>query len=46
MADRPFLKEFGLSAENLRLIVFHIARGQAYFWTKERNLMLKEYIEF
>ncbi|HOX78866.1 MAG TPA: pyridoxamine 5'-phosphate oxidase family protein [Bacteroidales bacterium] len=46
MADRPFLKEFGLSADSPHLIIFRIAHGQAYFWTKERNLLPKEYIEF
>ena len=46
MADRPFLKEFGLSADSPRLIIFRIAHGKAYFWTRERNLLPKEYIEF
>lgn len=46
LADRPFLKEFVLSADSPRLIIFRIAHGQAYFWTKERNLLPKEYIEF
>lgn len=46
MADRPFLKEFGLSADSPHLIIFRIRHGKAYFWTKERNLLPKEYIEF
>jgi pyridoxamine 5'-phosphate oxidase len=46
MADRPFLKEFGLSADSPKLIIFRIIHGKAYFWTRERNLLPKEYIEF
>ena len=31
--DRPFLKNFGLTAESPELIIFRIAHGKAHFWT-------------
>lgn len=46
IADRPFLKKFGLTADSPRLLVFRLSHGQAYFWTEEKNLLPKEYIEF
>jgi uncharacterized pyridoxamine 5'-phosphate oxidase family protein len=44
--DRPFLKNFGLSADNPALIIFRISHGQAHFWTRENNLKPKEIITF
>ena len=44
--DRPFLKEFGLSADSPGLIIFRIAHGIAHFWTMENNLKPKEIIKF
>ncbi len=44
--DRPFLKNFGLSENDPRLVIFRIAHGTAHFWTPENNLKSKEYIEF
>jgi pyridoxamine 5'-phosphate oxidase len=46
LRDRPFLKEFGLTADSPRLLVFRLSHGKAYFWNEERNLLPKEYIEF
>jgi len=44
--DRPFLKEFGLTANSPDLIIFRIAHGKAHFWTMENNMKPKEIIEF
>ena len=44
--DRPFLRNFGLTAESPELILFRIAHGQAYFWTMENNIKPKEFIQF
>ncbi|MFH0977095.1 MAG: pyridoxamine 5'-phosphate oxidase family protein [Spirochaetota bacterium] len=46
LADRPFLKSFGLKADSPSLIIFRIAHGHAHFWTMENNLKPKEIIEF
>ena len=46
LADRPFLKDFGLTAESPELIVFRISKGEAHFWDWESNLEPKEIIEF
>jgi pyridoxamine 5'-phosphate oxidase len=46
LADRPFLKTFGLTIESPGLILFRIAHGQAYFWTMDTNLKPKEMIRF
>lgn len=46
MIDRPFLKSFGLSANNPGLIIFKISRGEAHFWTMETNFKPKEIIKF
>ncbi len=44
--DRPFLKNFGLTPESPKLVLFRISHGQAHFWTMENNLKPKEYINF
>jgi uncharacterized pyridoxamine 5'-phosphate oxidase family protein len=46
MADRPFLKTFGLTVDHPALCIFKISRGEAYFWTLESNQKQKEVIEF
>jgi uncharacterized pyridoxamine 5'-phosphate oxidase family protein len=46
LADRPFLKNFGLTAESPALVIFRIAHGEAHFWTMENNLSPKEIIRF
>jgi uncharacterized pyridoxamine 5'-phosphate oxidase family protein len=44
--DRPFLKNFGITAESPSLVIFRITHGQANFWTMESNLKPKEIIIF
>jgi uncharacterized pyridoxamine 5'-phosphate oxidase family protein len=46
LKDRPFLKQMGLTAQHPDLILFRIAKGQAYFWTFETNLAPKKMIQF
>jgi len=44
--DRPFLKQFGMTADSEGLILFRIAHGEAHFWTMENNLKPKVFIKF
>ncbi|MCX6271837.1 MAG: pyridoxamine 5'-phosphate oxidase family protein [Bacteroidetes bacterium] len=44
--DRPYLKEFGLTADSPGMIIFRIAHGQGHFWTMENNFKPKEIIAF
>jgi len=46
LADRPFLKNFGMTVDSPNLILFRISHGQAHFWTMENNVKPKEIIEF
>jgi len=46
LEDRPFLKDFGLTAEGEELFIFRISHGKAHFWRMETNLNPKEIIEF
>ncbi len=46
LTDRPFLKNFGLTAESPELVIFRIVHGEAHFWTMENNLKPKEIIVF
>jgi pyridoxamine 5'-phosphate oxidase len=46
LADRPFLKSFGMTVDSPGLIIFRISHGQAHFWTMENNLKPKEFINF
>ena len=46
MNDRPFLKSFGLTVDSPKMAIFRIAHGKAHFWTMDKNLAPKEYIEF
>jgi pyridoxamine 5'-phosphate oxidase len=46
LADRPFLKQFGITVDSPGLVLFRIHHGQAHFWTMENNLKPKEFIEF
>lgn len=46
LEDRPFLKSFGLTANSPQLVIFRIAKGQAYIWSMANNLSPKEIIEF
>lgn len=46
LLDRPFLKNFGITIDSPKLVLFRIGHGQAFFWTMENNLKPKEIIEF
>lgn len=46
LEDRPFLKEFGMTFDHPGLVVFRIAKGEAYFWTMETNFEPKKMIKF
>lgn len=46
LEERPFLKEFGLTFDHPGLIIFRIAKGEAYFWTMETNFEPKKFIKF
>ncbi len=46
LTDRPFLAEFGLTAEGPGLIIFRISKGEAHFWDWESNVKPKEIIKF
>jgi uncharacterized pyridoxamine 5'-phosphate oxidase family protein len=44
--DRPNLKEQGMTFDDPRLIIFRIAKGEAYFWTMKTNFEPKKFIKF
>jgi uncharacterized pyridoxamine 5'-phosphate oxidase family protein len=44
--DRPFLKEFGMTVDHPGLVIFRIAKGEAYFWTMATNFEPKKFIKF
>jgi uncharacterized pyridoxamine 5'-phosphate oxidase family protein len=44
--DRPFLKEFGMSPQDERLVIFRVREGEAHFWNWESNLLPKDIIKF
>ncbi|WP_048149220.1 pyridoxamine 5'-phosphate oxidase family protein [Methanolacinia paynteri] len=46
LEDRPFLADMGLTPESPELVLFRIAKGEAYFWTMETNLDPKKKIFF
>lgn len=46
LAERPFLKQFGLTTESKGLIIFRISHGQAHFWTMETNFTPKDILIF
>jgi uncharacterized pyridoxamine 5'-phosphate oxidase family protein len=46
IADRPFLKEFGMTPQDERLVIFRISKGEAHFWNWESNLLPKDIIKF
>jgi uncharacterized pyridoxamine 5'-phosphate oxidase family protein len=46
LADRPFLKSFGMTVNSPSLFLFRVRHGQAHFWTSENNIKPKEIIEF
>jgi hypothetical protein len=46
MNDRPFLKSFGLTVDSPKMVIFRISHGKAHFWTMDKNLAPKEYLNF
>jgi pyridoxamine 5'-phosphate oxidase len=46
ISDRPFMKNFGITSDSPKLVIFRIGHGQAHFWTMENNLKSKEFIDF
>lgn len=46
LTDRPFLKQFGLTADHPDLVIFRISKGEAFFWSFETNLEPKKLISF
>ena len=46
LEDRPFLKDFGITFDHPGLIIFRIAKGEAYFWTIGTNYEPKKFIKF
>jgi uncharacterized pyridoxamine 5'-phosphate oxidase family protein len=44
--DRPFLKSFGLTLDSPKFVIFRIAHGKAHFWSMDKNLKPKEFIDF
>lgn len=46
MEERPILKKSGLTFDNPTLIIFRVANGEAYFWTRETNFEPKKFINF
>lgn len=46
LADRPFLKQFGLTPDHPDLVIFRISKGEAFFWSFETNLEPKKLISF
>jgi pyridoxamine 5'-phosphate oxidase len=46
LTDRPFLKTFGLTISSPKLCLFRIPHGRVHYWTMDKNLDPKEYIDF
>jgi len=46
LADRPFLKQFGLTPDHPDLVIFRISKGEAFFWNFETNMEPKKLISF
>jgi pyridoxamine 5'-phosphate oxidase len=46
LADRPFLKQFGLTPDHPDLVIFRISKGEAFFWNFDTNLEPKKMISF
>jgi len=44
IAERPFLKDMGLTADSPDLIILRIAHGEAHFWAK--SVKQKEIVTF
>lgn len=46
LEDRPFLVDLGLTPESPELVLFRLAKGEAYTWTQATNLAPKQKIRF
>ncbi len=46
LEDRPFLKQFGLTADTPGLIIFRLAHGEAHTWSMETNMEPKDVLKF
>jgi uncharacterized pyridoxamine 5'-phosphate oxidase family protein len=46
VADRPFLKTMGITASSPGLVIFRIAKGEAYTWTWATNFEPKKMVKF
>ena len=46
LEDRPILKKLGMTFDDPKLVIFRIAKGKAYFWTRETNFEPKKFIKF
>ncbi len=44
--ERPFLAELGLTPESPELVLFRLAKGEAYTWTQATNLAPKQKLRF
>jgi len=44
--DRPFLKAMGITASSPGLVIFRIAKGEAYAWRMETDFAPKQKIKF
>lgn len=46
LEDRPILKKLGITFDSPELRIFRIAKGEAYFWTRETIFEPKKFIKF
>lgn len=46
IGERQFLRAWGFTPESDDLVIFRIAKGEAYFWTMETNFDSKKAIKF
>ena len=44
--ERPFLAALGLTPESPELVLFRLAKGEAYVWTMATNLVPKQKLRF
>ena len=44
--ERPFLAALGLTQESPELVLFRLAKGEAYVWTAATNLAKKQKLRF
>jgi pyridoxamine 5'-phosphate oxidase len=46
LEERPFLAALGLTPESPELVIFCLAKGEAYVWTVATNLVPKQKLHF